>query len=54
MELLEFFVPAEVTLRNWGVYIILAEDIENKTEYISKSSTEYHRLILLTKSNSLV
>ena len=34
MELLEFFVPAEVTLRNWGVYIILAEDIENKTEYI--------------------
>lgn len=40
MESLEFFVPAEVTLRNWGVYIILAEDIENKKE--SKYSTIKH------------
>lgn len=34
MEILEFFIPAKATEQKWAVYIILAENIEHKTEFI--------------------
>ena len=34
MEILEFFIPGKATEQKWAVYIILAENIENKTERI--------------------
>jgi hypothetical protein len=34
MDLLEFFIPANATLRKWGVYLIVAEDIESKAKYV--------------------
>lgn len=34
MEILEFFIPAKATEQKWAVYIILAENIEHKKEFI--------------------
>ena len=34
MDILEIFIPAKATLRNWGVYIIIAENITDKKEYL--------------------
>ena len=34
MEILEFFIPAKATEQKWAVYMILAENIEHKTEFI--------------------
>ena len=35
MDILEIFIPAKATLRNWGVYIIIAESITDKKEYLN-------------------
>lgn len=34
MEILEFFIPGNATEQKWAVYIIISENIQNKTERI--------------------